>query len=174
MGKRQVIATQESCVIPYRLTHLGIEFCLVSEARVNRWEFPRLRAGGDMSPLALLDEAATSAGVMGHLETDDPIAEFVAARSGAPCRTTAYLMHVTKFDEVWPHEPGRRRLWCLAEEARARLRRKPWRRLIDVALQTLGARPREANGAQLNGNGHSTNGATANGAPRNGHPASDH
>ena len=166
MGKRQEVETHESCVIPYRFTRSGVEFCLVSEARVNRWEFPRVRPNGDASPATLLAEVAVSAGVIGHLEGDDPVAEFVAARCGSPCRTTAYLMHVTKLDEVWPQQPGRRRLWCLAEEARARLRRKPWRRLIDVALQTLGARPRPAD---VHGNGQSTNGAPSNGRAGSAH-----
>ena len=140
MVKRPSVETHESCVVPYRLTHLGVEFCLVSEAKVNRWEFPKVRGEQDVAARALLDEVAASAGATGDLQGDGPMAQFVAARGGAPCRTSAYLMRVTIVSDSWPQQAARRRLWCLAEEARARLRRKPWRRLVDLALQSVDPR----------------------------------
>jgi hypothetical protein len=127
----------ESCAIPYRRTHLGVEFCLISEAKINRWEFPKVVQRGDFQPDELLDEVATSAGAAGVLERDEPLAEFVAARGGESKHTTAFLMRVTSVRDNWPQQPARRRLWCLAEEARMRLRRKPMRRLIDIALQAV-------------------------------------
>lgn len=127
----------ESCAIPYRRTHLGVEFCLISEAKVNRWEFPKVIERGDFRPDMLLDEVASSAGAGGVLESGQPLAEFVAARGGESRHTTAYLMRVTSVRDTWPQQSARRRLWCLAEEARVRLRRKPMRRLIDIALQTV-------------------------------------
>ncbi len=149
MGKRPPIATHESCVIPYRVTHFGVEFCLVSEAKINRWEFPKVCGEREVATRALLDEVASCAGATGNLEGDGPLAQFVAARAGAPCCTSAYLMHVTDVDDTWPQQSTRRRLWCLAEEARARLRRKPWRRLVDLALQSVAPRRH-----QLMTNGH--------------------
>ena len=150
MGKRPPVETHESCVVPYRVTHLGIEFCLVSEAKVNRWEFPKVRGEQDVATGALLDEVAASAGATGDLQGDGPLAQFVAVRGGSPCFTSAYLMHVTLVSESWPQQAARRRLWCLAEEARARLRRKPWRRLVDLALQSVDPRrqPLATNGGR--------------------------
>jgi len=137
---------QEFCAIPYRRTHLGVEFCLVSQVKVNRWEFPKLPRKGEFSARALLDQVLVSAGAGGQLDANEPLAEFEASRSGESCHTSAYLMRVTTVTDDWPERPARRRLWCLAEEARMRLRRKPLRRLIDIALQTVNdaARPAAA------------------------------
>jgi hypothetical protein len=134
MRNREQIHVHESCAIPYRFTSQGVEFCLVSEAKVNRWEFPHLSGAEGFSPGALVDAVATTAGATGRLDAEKPLAEFVAARGGEARSTAAYLLHVTDVDDAWPRQAGRRRLWCLAEEARMRLRRKPLRRLIDMAL----------------------------------------
>ncbi len=48
-------------------------------------------------------------------------------------------MRVTDVDDEWKNRETHRRLWCLAEEARARIRRKPLRQFIDAALQAIGA-----------------------------------
>ncbi|MEX0978127.1 MAG: hypothetical protein WDZ48_04715 [Pirellulales bacterium] len=51
-----------------------------------------------------------------------------------------YLMRVDHVDDAWPCDKSHRRLWCLAEEARVRIRRKPLRRFIDLALQGMSKR----------------------------------
>jgi hypothetical protein len=53
-----------------------------------------------------------------------------------------FLMHVEDVSDHWPREDSHRRLWCLPEEARLRIRRKPLRRFIDLALQNLRQTPR--------------------------------
>ena len=127
----------ERCAVPYRRTQLGVEFCLVSQAKVNRWEFPKLSRPDEFSPQALLAEVSAAAGAEGELADEQPLSEFVASRAGEACRTSAYLMRVTNVRDHWLQESNRRRLWCLAEEARVRLRRKPMRRLIDIALHAV-------------------------------------
>ncbi len=49
---------------------------------------------------------------------------------------TGYLMQVSAVANEWPLMHQYRRLWCLAEEARVRIRRKPLRRFIDLALHS--------------------------------------
>jgi hypothetical protein len=49
-----------------------------------------------------------------------------------------YLMRVTGVDDRWPKQETHRRIWCLAEEARVRIRRKPLRRFIDLAIHSIG------------------------------------
>jgi hypothetical protein len=138
MENREQFRVDEACAVPYRLSHLGVEFCLVSEVKVNRWEFPKIsNQGGQFSANELLAQVVAAAGAGGQLNVDKPLAQFASARKGAARCTSAYLMHVTLVDDKWPQQAGRRRLWCLAEEARARLRRKPLRRLIDLALHSL-------------------------------------
>jgi hypothetical protein len=138
MEKSNRVQVHESCVVPYRLTDLGIEFCLVSQIAGNRWEFPKTETNGDDGAgETLLDRAAAGAGLKGQLQGESPLDAFVAARGNLARRVTAYLMHVTTVDDDWPKQSTHRRLWCLAEEARVRLRRKPLRRFIDVALRSV-------------------------------------
>ncbi len=139
MEQKSHVQLHESCLVPYRETERGIEFCLVSKASANRWEFPNAPTDG-RSPhqQLLLDHAADGAGLRGHLEADCPFDAFVATRGNESRSVSAYLMRVTRTDDVWPKQDSQRRLWCLAEEARARLRRKPLRRFIDLALRMVG------------------------------------
>jgi hypothetical protein len=116
-----------------------VEFCLVCELSGNRWEFPKTHVNGDSSRHAeLLDGAAARAGLRGQVDGEGPLDEFVAARGDEARRVTAYLMRVTSVLDQWPLQSTHRRLWCLAEEARVRLRRKPLRRFIDIALRAVG------------------------------------
>jgi hypothetical protein len=132
-------------------TELGIEFCLVSQIAGNRWEFPKTESNGDDDAhQALLVEAAACAGLRGQLDGNGPLDEFVSARGDEARRMTAYLMRVTSVDDDWPMQSTHRRLWCLAEEARVRLRRKPLRRFIDIAMRSVGlGRPASNGGGPL-------------------------
>ena len=140
MDNRERVYLRESCLIPYRHTDQGIEFCLISPATGSRWEFPKTESDGQSAPEGeLLNQAAAAAGLGGSLQDDDPLDAFVAARGNEARHTTAYLMQVTHVDADWPRQSTHRRLWCLAEEARVRLRRKPLRRFIDLALRSVEA-----------------------------------
>jgi hypothetical protein len=55
-------------------------------------------------------------------------------------------MHVSSSDGKWLQASAQRRRWCQAEEARAWIRRKPLRRLIDLALRRLKDRQPEPPG----------------------------
>ena len=139
MESREVMHIHESCLVPYRHSALGIEFCLLSTAASGRWEFPKALTEADVEyPQAVLHEAAASAGLLGDVDGPDPLDAFVAARGNEARRMTAYLMHVTQVHDDWPNQSTHRRLWCLPEEARVRLRRKPMRRFIDNALRLVG------------------------------------
>lgn len=136
MEQIERLEVHESCIVPYRHGERGIEFCLVNRVSGNRWEFPTMPTERDgAAPNVLLENVATGAGLRGHLHDDDPLDAFVAARGNESRCVTAYLMRVTQVEDNWPTQDTHRRLWCLAEEARARLRRKPFRRFIDLALR---------------------------------------
>lgn len=148
MEQRERVERHESCVVAFRETERGVEFCLVNHGGANRWEFPKTATDADgASPQLLLEKVADSAGLRGHLSSDEPLDAFVAARGNESRSVTAYLMRVTRVDEESSSESRRRRLWCLAEEARARLRRKPFRRFIDLALRSLNPSRRPENGS---------------------------
>lgn len=139
MDQSERVHLHESCVVPYRRTARGVEFCLLSQVTANRWEFPKAETDGDgPSTDEVLEKTAMDAGLRGHLDSDDPLDAFLSSRGNESRSMTAYLMEVTGTDDEWPKQSTHRRLWCLAEEARARLRRKPLRRFIDCALRLVG------------------------------------
>ena len=128
----------ECCVVAYRTTSSGTEFCLVTPISENRWEFPKIGLDGpdDCDP-ALLDQAARNAGLRGEVAADKPLGSYVASRQNETRSMTAFLMRVEHVEDPWPRQDSHRRLWCLAEEARVRIRRKPLRRFIDSALRNM-------------------------------------
>jgi len=127
-----------SCVIPYRISRGNIEFCLVTPTHYNCWEFPQaIVESGQCEKTLALQEAEMDAGLQGRLCAAEPLGAFSSARKLESRVVHAYLMEVLTESENWPREENRRRRWCLPEEARLRIRRKPLRHLIDVAIQQL-------------------------------------
>lgn len=135
------IQLDECCVVPYRITSYGPEFCLITPNSENRWEFPKIKLGRNETPETVRDAAAQLAGLIGHISVDQ-IGSFVASRKNETRSMVGFLMQVEESLEAWPKQTSCRRLWCLAEEARVRIRRKPLRRFIDLALQNVRQVPR--------------------------------
>jgi hypothetical protein len=117
-----------------------VEFCLVAKNKDSRWTFPVGRAAPDAAGLrAALDKLMELTGLDGDVEFDEPLDEFRA--SSAVGAVSAFLVRVEKEQENGRDMRLRRR-WCLPEEARMRIRRKPMRRLIDIALRRIQSAPR--------------------------------
>jgi len=137
MDSRGRVQVNEACLVPYRLTNSGIQFCLVSTIADNRWEFPKIALPDEADSMAArLKQLAESLGFQGTVRAVEPLGRFEAAR-GSESRTMAgFLMQVTDVANEGPWQGKYRRLWCLAEEARVRIRRKPLRRFIDLALHS--------------------------------------
>lgn len=137
MAKEPVLL-HECCVVPYRITSSGAEFCLVTPLAENRWEFPKIQivepTGCDA---AALQRAAESAGLHGTATSGEPLGSYVATRRSETRTMVGFLMRVDDVDVAWLRQGSHRRLWCLPEEARLRIRRKPLRRFIDLALQNM-------------------------------------
>lgn len=127
----------ECCVVPYRITGYGAEFCLVTPVAENRWEFPKIPLSGDTEGNEKIRrQAAELAGLRGQID-QKLLGSFVASRSSETKSMVGFLMRVDDVADKWPRQESHRRIWCLAEEARLRIRRKPLRRFIDLALQDL-------------------------------------
>jgi hypothetical protein len=151
METRERVQLHECCVVPYRATAMGIEFCLVTPNSENRWEFPKAALDEDRAaPLVLLGEIAVANGLDGPTLEIEPLGDFSARRGNEARTMTGYLMEVTRSADDWPQKQSHKRLWCLPEEARVRIRRKPLRQFIDQALRRISAEQRA-----LNGNGRS-------------------
>jgi hypothetical protein len=153
MGTREQVRVDECCVVPFRATEAGIEFCLVTQIASNRWEFPKIALGEGQQPTrALLEQAGSSAGLAGDISAES-VGNFTASR-GDQCRAmTGFLMRVTTVDVDLP-QTDQKRLWCLPEEARVRIRRKPLRRFIDLAVHSVARDQRHATNGNGHGNGH--------------------
>jgi 8-oxo-dGTP pyrophosphatase MutT (NUDIX family) len=123
----------EACAVPFRLREQRIEFCLVSAERSSRWEFPHTLIAENETP----DQAARrcvmeQAGLPSHAEKQEQLDDFKTTQNERRVRFTAYLLEV---DSAGSTKSQHRVRWCFAEEARARIRRKPMRRLIDLAMR---------------------------------------
>jgi len=104
----------------------------------NRWEFPKIRLEDEAKcGKKDLKQAAESAGLHGKVVSIEPLGSYVASRQNEVRSMIGYLMRVDDVEDAWPRQASHRRLWCLPEEARLRIRRKPLRRFIDLALQNV-------------------------------------
>ncbi len=136
--EEEQLQLHECCVVAYRITSSGAEFCLMSPISQNRWEFPKIRLDGPGAcDAAILKKAAKGAGLRGIVAAAEPLGSYVASRQNETRSMIGFLMRVEHVDDPWPRKDSHRRLWCLAEEARLRIRRKPLRRFIDLALHIM-------------------------------------
>ena len=130
---------RQACGVPVRVDNGRVEFCLVTESRDSRWRFPVgevVRDDGGVR--AAVDGLLQSVGLDGDAELDAPLDEFRSSRIGDGDLLTAFLVRV-EGEQDDGRETELRRRWCLPEEARMRIRRKPMRRLIDLALRRIEA-----------------------------------
>jgi 8-oxo-dGTP pyrophosphatase MutT (NUDIX family) len=110
-----------------------MEFCLVATPRASRWEFPHTEIKKEESPLeAACRSVHEEAGFKCRPAKLEPLDDTEATHNRQLVRLTSFLLEVQDADKTDAPRPIR---WCLAEEARARIRRKPMRRLIDLALR---------------------------------------
>jgi hypothetical protein len=138
---RDRVQLHEACVIPFRHAPAGIQFCLISQRGSSRWEFPKVaQENQNGSQADVLQLAAEALGLHGRLHDSEALGQFEAARGSELHSVRGYLLQVDHSDEIWPLQQDCRRLWCLAEEARVRIRRKPLRRFIDLALHSSALR----------------------------------
>lgn len=124
-----------ACAVPFRWRDGRAEFLLVTPAGETAWRFPNAEFAietGEDQPLSA--PVGDEIGLRGAL-SDVPLGEFALARSDGADVVVAYLMEVAHDESgACPHLRTR---WCLPEEARIRIRRKPLRRLVDAAVHRL-------------------------------------
>jgi hypothetical protein len=143
---------RECCVVPYRWNEFGVEFCLVTLVSKTYWEFPKISlAAENLSRAALLDLAAASAGLKGHVYAEEPLGECVYRRGNEEHSMIAYLMHIVGVAKTWPQQSTHRRLWCPVEEGRMRICRKALGQFMDVAVRRVNGRPHEHRSAHDKG-----------------------
>lgn len=126
-----------ACAVAFRKNADQIEFCLVTACGTSNWEFPKtLIIDGAPAHACAWSEAERTAGLKGRLIDEQPLAQVRSTRANERVEVTAYLFEVTH-EAIQSDADAVRRRWCLPEEARVRLRRKPLRRMIDIALERV-------------------------------------
>lgn len=125
---------QQVCAVTYRLRDKRMEFSLVATETNSRWEFPHAQLEADAVAIeAACRCAREQTGLVCKPALDEPLDDVLATQDRRLIRLIAFLVET---GSATKKEAERRIRWCLPEEARARIRRKPMRRLIDLALRS--------------------------------------
>jgi hypothetical protein len=124
--------------IPYRRQEQFVEFCLFVFPHQRDWDFPQTLAPAEADEqTSHLLVPCNEAGVGGRVH-EIPLGQFEASRGAVTEAVTAFLVEVTETPEAEDNDPARpRRRWCRLEEAKLRIRRKPLRRLLDIAQRRI-------------------------------------
>jgi len=129
----------QACAVPFRQQSRQLEFCLITSLNKRRWGFPKGTIDpGEMFPETALKEAYEEAGLRGEI-VGTPLGHYEYAKWGGLLRVTVVMMRVSEVLEHWLEAGQRKRAWCSADEARARLANADQRRLLEQAIQRLAA-----------------------------------
>ena len=129
----------QACAIPFRQQARQFEFCLITSLNKGRWGFPKGTIDpGETYPVTALKEAYEEAGLRGEI-VGTPLGDYEYAKWGGQLRVTVVMMRVSEALEHWLEARQRKRAWCSAEEALARLANADQRRLLEQAVQRLAA-----------------------------------
>jgi hypothetical protein len=134
--EREQVLVQLCYGIPYRRQRGGVEFCLFLFPDQRDWDFPQtIDSDGDEKTRQLL-APCHEVGFDGRLD-DVPLGQFEASRGDVVEAVTAFLVEVNRPRDGVNNSHLPRHRWCLVEEAKLRIRRKPLRHLLDVAQRRL-------------------------------------
>jgi hypothetical protein len=126
------------CAVPYRRAADQIEFFLIRAPTDRAWELPMATVDPKAAkPLEVLQQALSRCGLSGHVVGNTPLGQFWSSRGNTNKEITAFLVEATLFDESRAAQADLATRWCLAEEVKVRIRRKPLRRLVDLAIRRL-------------------------------------
>lgn len=138
MNAAKKTTRKQVCAVLFRFAEDQTDFCLVAHDGDSRWCFPKgLMCEGESPAETALRLATDGTGLECHVMGEQPLDVFGASRGDDADTVTAMLVCVDDSHEDRVSS-GVRRRWCLPEEARVRIRRKPIRRLVDTALRWLG------------------------------------
>lgn len=129
----------QACAVPFRQQARQLEFCLITSLNKGRWGFPKGTIDpGETYPETALKEAYEEAGLRGEI-IGKPLGHYEYVKWGGPLRVTVVMMRVSEVLDQWLEAGQRKRVWCAAEEALARLASADQRRLLELAIERLAA-----------------------------------
>jgi len=127
----------QAAAVPYRRTGPRLEFCLITSISKGHWGFPKgIIDPGETAVETALKEAEEEAGLHGCIE-GEPLGQYEYHKWDSVLIVTTLLMRVAGEDDDWEEAHLRRRCWCQADEARAKIRNDEIRRLLDTALERI-------------------------------------
>jgi 8-oxo-dGTP pyrophosphatase MutT (NUDIX family) len=125
------------CVVPFRHTFGGWEFCLITSLSKGHWIFPKgIIDPGETYVEAALKESCEEAGLYGRI-VGPPLGQYQDAKWGAALQVSVVLMEVTRCAERWAEADQRQRRWASAEESLRLLYRREHQRFLREACQRL-------------------------------------
>ena len=129
---------RQACAVPFRIRGGRAEFCLIASTGDSRWSFPRGDVlSSEAQEESAIRQASEQAGLKCCIEQPQPLGQFPASKVDDAEEITAFLLRVELEHDEWSESAGWRRKWCYAEEAKVRIRRKPLRRLVDLAVRHM-------------------------------------
>ena len=127
----------QASVVPFRFGETGLEICLITARRSQRWGFPKGGLSGkETIPEAALKEALEEAGLRGII-VGPPLAIYEYSKRGQRRSVTVMLMEVQHCDDVWHESHERERCWASLAEARLRIERPNLIQLLQTAIDRV-------------------------------------
>ena len=107
----------QASALPYRETERGIEVCLITSMRKQRWIFPK----GPVDRLGFVEAAAKvaadEAGVFGVVH-EEHVGSYKRLKEGRIQMVSVYPLRVERSEELWYESRLRRRMWADIAKAR--------------------------------------------------------
>lgn len=109
--------SNQSAVIPYRITKRGMEILLITSLRKKNWIIPKGYIEYNLTPFeSAKKEAYEEAGIIGSNETME-LGYFKFVKPTGSCWMKVYSMEVNEMLEEYPEMNERKRKWFTPEEA---------------------------------------------------------
>ncbi|MCL5031232.1 MAG: NUDIX hydrolase [Bacteroidetes bacterium] len=126
----------QSGVIPFRKTKLGLEVLLITSLKKKRWIIPKGFVEFNLTPFeSAKKEAFEEAGVYGTNETIE-LGHFENRKSIGICHVKVFAMEVIEVLENYPDKEKRKRKWFPVKEAANNIRTKE----ISNMISSLGSK----------------------------------
>ncbi len=127
----------QACVVPYRNSDLGVEFCLITSKKSGKWSLPKgtIRSEETVSD-TIARQAYKEAGVRGEL-IEDPIGTYSYHKWETILEVVVLSMRVHECDEVWPDAEVRKRCWVDGDEAVKLLHKPDHQKLVYKAIDKI-------------------------------------
>jgi hypothetical protein len=126
------MASEIICAACVRESEQGIQYCLSAPMGTTRWSFYHFELEGTRALDQVTHGVERGLGLLVKPLDTDPISLLPTSRNVQAGNMAVFGFVASVESEVWEAKHSVRRRWCLAEEARYRLRRKPLQRLVDL------------------------------------------